>query len=138
MIQEEVLNLLHDLRVPMDMGHWAHRLRSDPMFAVEMRVCREWRIPHSEFLGWDSLDREKALAFVIHEGQRCKECGIHGEDWPTEVDPAPFEVYATRCFGCQAVAQWMDDHRKATTRKGEPDPKAIWGLRTTLRPSVEG
>lgn len=138
MIADELAHFLHDTRSPLDASHWAHRLRIDPVFAVEMRVCREWRITHSELLSWSALDREKALAYVVHEGRRCKECGIHPEDWPTEVEDPPFEVEANRCFGCLTLNEWVDDYRKSTTgRSGEPDPKAMWGLRTHLRPTTE-
>jgi len=144
-------DLLHRLRLPVDHDHWAQRLRRDPLFAVEMKVCREWGIPHSTFLGgqddpdsepvppgtWSRLDREKAIAYVLHENQRCGSCGTHPIDWPTE-DDEPFEVEGRRCFGCQATQRWLDDYRQAATlRNGEQDPKATWGLFTVLRPKSE-
>lgn len=138
---DELPHFLHDMRSAVDVDAIAHRLRTEPMFSVEMRVCREWRIPHSQLLGgdgrWTPEDREKAKAFVLWEAQRCPECGVHPQDWPTETgidEEAPFEVHSTRCFGCQAVNAWLDSYRKATEVRGQPDPKAMWGLRTSLRP----
>lgn len=137
MIDAAFDNLVHDLRLPVDHGHWAARLRSDPLFASEMRVCREWRIPHSEFLSWSALDREKAIAYVVHESARCTECGTHPQDWPTE-DIEPFVVEGVRCFGCRATQEYMDRYRSAATlRNGEPDKAAMWGLRTRLVPKEQ-
>ena len=135
---DEFARFLHDCRQPIDLGHWGMRLRADPVFAAEMRVCREWSISHSQFLGWSEVDREKALAYVIHEGQRCKDCGIHPEDWPVETDEPLYEVDATRCFGCQTIQNWLDNYqRKSANADGSPNRQAMWGLRTSLRPTEE-
>lgn len=126
--------LIHSLRLPVDHQHWADRLRSDPLFAVEMRVCREWGLSHSQFLAWDPDDREKAIAYVIHEGQRCGSCGIHPDDWPTE-DAEPYEVEGRRCFGCQATERYLSGIRDHAQRTN--DQRATWGLQTVLKPKPE-
>lgn len=137
----ELPHFVHDLRSAVDLEALAHRLRVEPMFGVEMRVCREWGIPHSQFLGgdgrWTEDDREKAKAFVMWEQQRCGECGLHATDWPEETslgDRPPFEVHGSRCYGCQAIHAWLDNFRKVNGR-GEDDRSMMWGLRTSLRPT---
>lgn len=140
----ELGDLAHQLRLPVDHDHWAARLRSDPLFAVEMRVCREWGIPHSTFLGgeedlppgaWSRLDREKAVAYVLHESARCKQCGLHPADWPEE-DDEPYAVEGRRCFGCLATSRFLDDYQRANQlSNGETDRRAMWGMFTVLRPA---
>ena len=139
MIFDEIAHFLHDCRSPVDLGHWAHRLRVDPTFAAEMRVCREWRIPHSHFLGgpceWTTHDREKAVAYVVHESGRCKECGTHPDDWPEETDTPPLEPFATRCYGCVTLNQYIQTYKDGNKdRHGEVPPEATWGFRPHLRP----
>lgn len=139
-------NLLHGLRHPVDHDYWAHRLRIDPTFAVQMQVCREWRIPHSTFLGgaedpdgyplppgvWTEDDREKAVAFVIHEAQRCKDCGTHPIDWPEETTEG-FHVEGSFCWGCRATGAWMNDYRDASVLKdGKTDESRLRGVRTRI------
>lgn len=133
MIDVALENICHDLRMPLDLDHWAYRLRADPIFALQMRVCQEWRITHSQFLEWDVDDQEKAVAWVMHEASRCRECGIHPQDWPTDTEADPYEVEATRCFGCQELQRWTASYRDRTKVHGQDDPKSMWGLRTTLR-----
>ena len=134
-------NLLHGLRHPVDHDYWAHRLRVDPTFAVQMQVCREWRIPHSTFLGgeddvppgvWTDLDREKAMAYVLHEGQRCKDCGVHPIDWPEETTGG-FHVEGMFCWGCKASAEYTAAYQDASKLKnGEIDQGRVRGMRTRI------
>ena len=41
--------------------------------------CNTHGIPHSEFLEWDPDDRQKALAYLYEDSERCGMCGTLGE-----------------------------------------------------------
>jgi hypothetical protein len=130
---DAVAGALHAAREPVDTDWWARRLANDPRFAAEMALCKRWRIPHSEFLSWSPLDREKALAYELHEAGRCHECGMHPDDWPEEGtfdEVPPFTVEATRCYGCLAMHDFTTSWRKANTHGGEVDERAMKGVRT--------
>jgi hypothetical protein len=117
----DITGLAHALRWPVDVEAWVYRFRLEPILAVEMKVCREFGISHSHFLGgpavWTDDDRAKALAYVLHEGQRCSDCGIHPIEWPEGTDPAdpPFEPAEKFCPGCEEMARyarWRNEQRK--------------------------
>lgn len=98
--------LFHATRWAVDLDAVIYRLRSDTQFALEMRFCKDWRIPHSELLGWPEEDQTKALAYFIHEAQRCSDCGIHPNDWPDPDDPI-YQVEVRTCPGCAEFARWQ-------------------------------
>jgi hypothetical protein len=129
-----VVHIVHDARALVDVGHWERRLRVDPTFALEMRLCKEWGIPHSTFLGWSHLDREKAMGYTLYEAQRCGDCGTHPLDWPEETDEPPLRVEAERCFACQALGEWEDAYRENHTHGGQVDQNAMRGVRTRFVP----
>lgn len=107
----DVPTLLHALRWGFDYESIVYRLHHDPQFALEMRVCKEWRIPHSEFLSWEPEDQSKALAFYVYEAQRCASCGVHPEDWPDHNEPV-YEAEAHFCPGCaelERFKRWLHD-----------------------------
>ena len=60
-------------------------------------------IPHSEFLGWDPDDQDKALAFVRDSATRCGGCGTRKDDW--EDDPDAFVGWHETCPGCERLEQ---------------------------------
>jgi hypothetical protein len=101
----EVPTVLHAVRWGVDADAIAYRLQSDPQFAAEMRLCKDWRIPHSEFLGWSVQDQQKALGHFFYEAQRCGQCGIHPTDWPNPDEPT-FEATALFCPGCHELERF--------------------------------
>jgi hypothetical protein len=96
---------LHAIRWGIDFDAIWWRLRHDERFAMEMRVCKEWRIPHSEFLGWGIEDQKKALGHFFYEALRCSQCGIHPTDWPNPDEPT-FEATALFCPGCHELERF--------------------------------
>ena len=124
--------VLHLTRWPVDADHWAYRLRFDPVFALEMRLCQEYRITHSQFMGWDETDRAKALGHALFEGRRCQGCGIHPDDWDPDAYPPPYEVATRTCPGCADLAAFQR-HAQAQTSK---TPSLSDGVKPYLRPRV--
>jgi hypothetical protein len=107
----ELPTLLHALRWGVNYEDIAYRLQHDGQFAIEMRLCKEWRIPHSEFLSWDEEDQAKALGHFVYEAQRCGQCGIHPTDWPDPDEPV-FEAAVKVCPGCAEMdrfGRWMKE-----------------------------
>lgn len=64
-------------------------------------------IPHSRFLGWQEGDQDKALAWLMHDRNRCPYCGTQPDAWIGEdrksLEPPPYTVKAKRCYGCIAL-----------------------------------
>lgn len=72
-----------------------------------MAYCAPRGIPHSEFLRWSPDDRDKALAWQVHELERCPSCGTRHEEWSG--DPHAFTWEPRACRGCEVKAQGEDD-----------------------------
>lgn len=78
---------------------------------MELRVARAHRISHSHFLGgpavWTQQDRDKAIWLAAHEGEICRSCGTHPDEWdPTKGgDRHAYVAKLHRCAGCAAVEQ---------------------------------
>lgn len=63
-----------------------------------MSFCNDKGIPHSVFLEWDPEDRAKAMAQVMHEGERCSLCGTAPWEW--EENRYAYEPEEHMCHGC--------------------------------------
>lgn len=91
-----------------------------------MAVCAEYRIPHSEFLGWSADDRAKAMWWQLRQRQTCSGCGTRQEEW-IGPDGKPrldaFKVVAQLCHGCRAISHERE-------RQGDKPPA---GLRFVLK-----
>lgn len=70
-----------------------------------MAVCDRYGIAHSEFLGWDVDDRDKAIWWLIRERQTCRSCGTREAEWDPEQGGDHRAYVATRhtCPGCQRL-----------------------------------
>jgi hypothetical protein len=81
------------------------RLNADPELELELEVCRHYRLPHSQFLGWSDDDRAKAIWSHVRARQTCARCGTRDEEW----DPQrgghrrAYTAEAHVCRGCEAV-----------------------------------
>ncbi len=112
-----------------------------------MRVCRHYRIPHSQFLGrvvgpgeplWLESDQDKAVQYeqwLIEQVEAmCPNCHTSQDDW---TDPAtgrpvpdpPWETAVLECPGCRRLA--------AREEKLREDGDTA-GRRVILRPAGTG
>jgi hypothetical protein len=48
---------------------------------LELAVCATYGLPHSQFLNWSRDDRDKALWYQIRQGETCRGCGTHPDEW---------------------------------------------------------
>jgi hypothetical protein len=71
-----------------------------------MSYCFEKGIPHSEYLGWDSEDRAKTIAFAIESSERCSLCGTAPWEW--EQDKFAFTAVDEFCQGCYQKSIFSD------------------------------
>jgi hypothetical protein len=69
--------------------------------ALELKVCHHYRLRHSEFLGWDQDDRDKAIWSVLRELETCAGCGTRPDEWEDDLDA--FEAANELCRGCRAL-----------------------------------
>ena len=74
------------------------RLRYDSDLFLQLQLCNEWGIPHSEFLSWDPEDKAKALAFSLEKSSRCEMCGT--AEWEWEENRYAYEPVEHFCMGC--------------------------------------
>lgn len=47
-----------------------------------MAYCGPRGIPLTEFLAWDDVDQDAALAWQSYEARRCRSCGHHPDEPP--------------------------------------------------------
>lgn len=81
-------------------GHpfYRKRLRYDSRLYLELSLCHEWGIPHSEFLNWSTEDRSKAIAFFYEKNERCDLCGT--AEWEWQEDKRAYAPVEEFCMGC--------------------------------------
>lgn len=98
-----------------------------------MAICEQYRIPHSHFLGWDSDDRNKAIAWHVFQSEACSHCCTRAEDWdPTRGGRRDAYLAEIRdCPGC-AVTESATQTLRARQEQGQA------GLRLVLRPNLAG
>lgn len=70
-----------------------------------MAVAAAYKIRHSEFLTWDTDDRDKALWHHIREQQTCRSCGTRPDEWDPEQggDRHAYVANVDVCRGCQQL-----------------------------------
>jgi hypothetical protein len=88
----------------------------------ELELCRDFRIPHSQFLGlgdgtWTERDRAKALALEEYRRSVCPQCGTRYDDWDHGGDDEEDRYVAVlqKCVGCEVIA----DKQKTLEDSGE-------------------
>lgn len=88
------------LEESMPSGHdWAiERLKTDAYLALELAVCREYRIPLSAFHAWTPRDQDLAIAQHVVSLDHCPGCGA-----PTDAmkNPSLVRLTARTCLVCQ-------------------------------------
>lgn len=97
-------------------------IERDFVLQLELRVCRQFRISYSEFLGgdrtWTDDDRWLAMGYEQHLSGACHRCGTRDDEW---VDPAtgrtvaeqPYVAESARCFGCAEVEALLAELQKS-------------------------
>jgi len=96
-----------------EVGIRKQRLRNDSLFRMEMSVCQEYRIPHSEFMDWPFEDQVKAVALMILKAEECTLCGTHPQDWEENEDA--FVAESKWCPGCYRTDAARDPDAMAGT-----------------------
>jgi hypothetical protein len=76
-----------------------------------MAVCAEYRMPHSEFLSWSQLDRDKAIWWHVRVKSTCQNCGTRDAEWEEEHGGHPWAYLPAvgHCRGCEVKAQAQRD-----------------------------
>lgn len=97
-----------------------------------MDICAAYRIPHSIFLSWSVLDRDKAIWHQIHAAETCRSCGTHPAAW----DPAKgghraaYIAEIHLCPGCE-------QRQRVEKQLESPENKGQRGLSVRMRPNPE-
>lgn len=88
-----------------------------------MAVCAAYHVPHSEFLGWPQLDRDKAIWWQARQAATCQQCGTRPEEWDAN-DGGHIDAYVSglaHCRGCEvrsSAQERFDKEPKGTFRRG--------------------
>lgn len=94
--------------------YYRDRLRRDRQLEIELTLCSEFHLPHSELLSWSQDDLAKAIAHYAHKNERCSLCGTADWEW----DPAQggtrfaYEPVEKLCQGCYVM------HEQGTGQPG--------------------
>lgn len=104
------------------------------MLKLELDYCVPKGLPHSMFLGWDVDDRDKAIWWMIHQRQRCSECGTMPDEW-NEARGGDLYAYVSQphhCRGCEVAAQGNEQlernrksYRRGTTMRLVPAASVV-------------
>lgn len=72
-----------------------------------MAVVAQYRMPHSEFLGWSQPDRDKAIWWHVRDGRTCQSCYTRPEEWDDDEggDLHAYHAGFGHCRGCEVRAQ---------------------------------
>lgn len=94
-----------------------------------MAVCAAYQVPHSQFLGWDKPDRDKAIWWHIRSNEACGSCGTRRAEWDPEQGGHGEAYVATpsRCPGCEQIELARDS----------PEASAGRGVQVLLKPNPD-
>ncbi|WP_330328174.1 hypothetical protein [Streptomyces pseudovenezuelae] len=109
------------------------RLTTDDRLRNELALCRQYRIPHSQFRGvgdgtWTERDRAKALAYEEWTRSACPQCGTRESDWVDDEGEYTdaYVALTHKCFGCEEIAAKQSEI---------PEGKAGAGMKVLLLPT---
>jgi hypothetical protein len=75
-----------------------------------MRYCHDHAIPHSRFLEeWSGEDRDKLVAYLVNEGDRCSQCGTKESEW--EQNRFAYVAETHLCMGCYITDAENENNR---------------------------
>lgn len=113
------------LEESMPSGHdWAvERLKTDAYLALELAVCREYRIPLSAFHAWSERDQDLAIAQYVVALDHCPGCGA-----PTDAmkNPSLVKLTSRTCLVCQ--------HKHAVQKDMPPELSPYTHLSVAMNP----
>lgn len=72
---------------------------------MELAVCHHYRISHSQFLSWSQDNRDKAIWWLVRQGETCPGCGTREEEWDPQHGGGLDAYTATvqLCHGCREL-----------------------------------
>lgn len=92
------------------------RIRADVLFGLELDVCASMGMPHSVFLTWSRVDRDKAIARYVATRDVCPGgCGVPREGMGNP-EAADYEEVA--CVHCENREAWQKANRERIERGG--------------------
>lgn len=111
-------------------------MKADPLLRLELRICRDHGISHSQFLGgkprWTDLDRDKVKAFYLLEAEECPDCHTLREDWLDDNgEPLREPVWTPDFRDCPGCEEYRRAGRHITQDQRER------GRRVILTPLVD-
>lgn len=84
-----------------------------------MRVCSDYKLSHSHFLGgppeWTQLDRDKAIWWQVRQKETCPNCNTREVEWDPlrGGDRQAYGVRTYRCRGCEVKAMFPEAELEA-------------------------
>lgn len=132
LLDHALLGETEDLPRQVMVFRQAEHIRSDPVFAQELALCRDLAIPYSRFRSWTEVDQAIALAYEQVRRETCRNCGTRDDEWREtvdgvvrDIDPPPYEPELHSCAGCQTVAAMRDEET-------DPEPGTTLVLKRTF------
>ncbi len=77
-----------------------------------MAYCGPAGVAYTDFLTWDALSRDLAIAWRQQEDSRCSGCGVPMGDWYLEdgtPDDRAYKAELYRCPGCSELGSVETD-----------------------------
>lgn len=87
---------------------WVEQYRRDPQLRAELRYCAPAGIPHSTFLEWDADDRDKALAWLAVDDDKCPGCSNPLSESTSFENRTDWQVEVVTCHACKHRAAKSD------------------------------
>jgi hypothetical protein len=94
----------------------------DARLREELDYCVPLGIPHSQFLAWDTVDQDKAIAWRREQAKVCRGCGTRKEEWAS--DKFAYVGHIEECRGCALLAQ-EQEHLRDAEERGQRGLKAF-------------
>lgn len=77
---------------------------------MEMVICENYQIRHSEFLSWPEEDQDLAIAQQLRKIDHCGRCGTSSKAWVG--NNFAYKPEVRRCRGCEMVQLTEEDLRE--------------------------
>lgn len=90
-----------------------------------MTYCVPLGLAHSDFLGWDEADQDKALAYMAAEADRCPGCDLPLSESTEHTHRDQWAAESVLCHGCKTL-----HHAQVTSRdQGADTSGVLWTVR---------